>query len=299
MNIVVLDDIAEKVAEGLPLTDADAEALASTYDIVSLGMIADDVRRARHGTRTTFLRVAHSPGDTGDVSGGVVPPSAREVRIGVAFGGIDAARVVVRRASAAAGALGVSGFSLADIEQAADGDPARVREWVDDLREAGLHLIDEAPIDRLRHPAALLQAAEAGGVPVARITVHGGVAGGPLALIRRVAALQAETHGVRAFAPIARHPGAEPTTGYEDVKAVALARILLGTVPHIQADWILHGPKLAQVALTFGADDMDNVSPLDEVAEGRRRAPLEEIRRNIRAAGFEAVERDSRFTIVG
>jgi len=299
MNIVVLDDIAEKVAEGLPLTDADAEALASTYDIVSLGMIADDVRRARHGTRTTFLRVAHSPRDTGDDSGGLVPPSAREVRIGVAFAGIDAARVVVRRASAAAGALGVSGFSLADIEQAADGDLARVREWVDDLREAGLHLIDQAPIDRLQHPAAVLQAAEAGGLPVARITVHGGVAGGSLVLIRRVAALQAETNGVRAFAPIARHPGAEPTTGYEDVKAVALARILLGTVPHIQADWTLHGPKLAQVALTFGADDMDNVSPLDEVAEGRRRAPLEEIRRNIRAAGFEAVERDSRFTIVG
>ena len=299
MNIVVLDDIAEKVAEGLPLTDADAEALASTYDIVSLGMIADDVRRVRHGTRTTFLRVAHSPRDTGDDSGGLVPPSDREVRIGVAFAGIDAARVVVRRASAAAGAFGVSGFSLADIEQAADGDLARVREWVDDLREAGLHLIDQAPIDRLQHPAAVLQAAEAGGLPVARITVHGGVAGGSLVLIRRVAALQAETNGVRAFAPIARHPGAEPTTGYEDVKAVALARILLGTVPHIQADWTLHGPKLAQVALTFGADDMDNVSPLDEVAEGRRRAPLEEIRRNIRAAGFEAVERDSRFTIVG
>ena len=136
-------------------------------------------------------------------------------------------------------------------------------------------------------------------MPVARVTVHAGGAGGPLTLIRRVAALQSATHAVRAFAPIARHPAAEPTTGYEDVKAVALARILLSAIPHIQADWTLHGPKLAQVALTFGADDMDNVSPLDEVAEGRRRAPLEEIRRNIRAAGFEAVERDSRFAIVG
>jgi hypothetical protein len=44
---------------------------------------------------------------------------------------------------------------------------------------------------------------------------------------------------------------------------------------------------------------MDNVSPLDAVAEGRRRAPLEEIRRNIRAAGFEAIERDPRFAFVG
>ena len=62
------------------------------------------------------------------------------------------------------------------------------------------------------------------------------------------------------------------------MKAIALARILLD-VPHVQVDWTVHGPKLAQVALTFGADDVDNVSALDEVAEARRRAPLEEIRR--------------------
>ena len=60
-------------------------------------------------------------------------------------------------------------------------------------------------------------------------------------------------------------------------------------------DWALYGPKLAQVALTFGADDVDDVSALDEVVEGRRRAPLEEIRRNIRAASGEPVERDALF----
>ena len=68
--------------------------------------------------------------------------------------------------------------------------------------------------------------------------------------------------------------------------------------PHIQVDWALHGPKLAQVALTFGADDVDRVSPVDDVAEGRRRAPLEEIRRNIRAGSLDPVERDGRFETV-
>ena len=81
------------------------------------------------------------------------------------------------------------------------------------------------------------------------------------------------------------------------MKTVALARILLD-VPHVQVDWALHGPKLAQVALTFGADDVDRVSPVDDVAEGRRRAPLEEIRRNIRAASLDPVERDGRFETV-
>jgi aminodeoxyfutalosine synthase len=299
MSTAGLDDIAAKVADGHTLTDADVEVLASTYDIVSLGMVADDARRARHGRRTTFLRVAHVPATATPVAQASLPSSAREVRMDARFVDIENARAAVRHAVAAAGAVLVSGFSLAGLEHAADGDVARVRTWIDDLRDAGLGSIDEAPIDVLKEPAALIRAAEASGVPVARVTVHAGSPGGPLPLIRRVAALQAETNAVRVFAPLPRHPGAEPTTGYEDVKAVALARILLSAVPHIQADWTLHGPKLAQVALTFGADDMDNVSPLDEVAEGRRRAPLEEIRRNIRAAGFEAIERDSRFSYVG
>ena len=60
----------------------------------------------------------------------------------------------------------------------------------------------------------------------------------------------------------------------------------------MQVDWQLYGPKLAQVALTFGADDVDGVSAVDDMRLGRRRAPLEEIRRNIVAASGEPVERD-------
>jgi 2-iminoacetate synthase ThiH len=86
-----------------------------------------------------------------------------------------------------------------------------------------------------------------------------------------------------------------PTTGYEDVKTVAIARLAAPAVPTIQVDWLRYGPKLAQVALTFGADDIDGISASDETVEGRRRAPLEEIRRNIEAAGYTAVERDGWF----
>ena len=298
MSTAGLDDIAAKVAEGHALTEADAEALASTFDIVSLGMVADDARRARHATRTTFLRVAHLLAAPAPDGRGSSPRSAREVRVDAPFVDIEHARAAVRSAVGTAGPVPVSGFSLADLEHAAAGNVERVRTWMDDLRDAGLGFIDEAPIDVLTEPAPMMRAAEASGVPVARVTVHAGYPGGPLSLIRLVSSLHASTNAVRVFAPIPRHPAGEPTTGYEDVKAIALARILLPAVPHIQADWTLHGPKLAQVAITFGADDMDNVSPLDEVAEGRRRAPLEEIRRNIRAAGFEAIERDPHFSFV-
>ena len=86
-------------------------------------------------------------------------------------------------------------------------------------------------------------------------------------------------------------------TGYDDVRHVALARIIVHNVPSIQVDWSRYGPKLAQVALTVGADDVDAVSAQGETTEGRRRAPLEEIRRNIRAAGQEPVERNGRFDV--
>ena len=66
----------------------------------------------------------------------------------------------------------------------------------------------------------------------------------------------------------------------------------------IQVDWLRYGPKLAQVALTFGADDLDEVSPSDESPDGRRRAPIEEVRRNIEAAGFVAAERDGFFGLL-
>jgi aminodeoxyfutalosine synthase len=88
---------------------------------------------------------------------------------------------------------------------------------------------------------------------------------------------------------------AVPTTGYDDVKRVALARLAVHNIPSIQIDWALYGPKLAQIALTVGADDVDAVSAEPETSEGRRRAPLEEIRRNIRAAGQEPIERNGRF----
>ena len=118
-------------------------------------------------------------------------------------------------------------------------------------------------------------------------------------LLKAVAELQRAVAVIRAFAPLPRRVNpAVPTTGYEDVKRVALARLVVDNVPSIQVDWSLYGPKLAQVALTVGADDVDGVSAEDETTEGRRRAPLEEIRRNIRAAGQEPVERNGRFDVV-
>ena len=91
-------------------------------------------------------------------------------------------------------------------------------------------------------------------------------------------ALAARFPWLTTIAPLSREQSvAVPTTGYDDVRAVALARLALPGIPNVQVDWAQYGPKLAQVALTFGANDLDRVSvdrrrvagPAPHLARGR------------------------------
>jgi aminodeoxyfutalosine synthase len=130
---------------------------------------------------------------------------------------------------------------------------------------------------------------------VPRLTVHTLAEETRIETVERARAIQAAVGGVRTFAPLPRHiVTAQPSTGYDDVRQVAMARLLLDNIESIQVDWALYGPKLAQVALTMGADDVDGVSAF-EGELGRRRSSIEEIRGNIRAAGLDPAERDALF----
>jgi len=279
------------------ISAAELTSLATTHDIISIGMLADDVRRERHGTKTTFVRVATTTADAGaPVSR---PPAAGELRIVGVPVSLAAAVERVREVGAAASGAAVSGFSLADLEALSARDGRPLRALLEELRAAGLELVAEAPVDRLQDPRRSIEAVAIAGLSLARLTVDTLASADPMPLLNAVAALQRAVAVVRAFAPLPRRVNpAAPTTGFEDVKHVALARLVVDNVPSIQVDWSLYGPKLAQVALTVGADDVDGVSAEDETTEGRRRAPLEEIRRNIIAAGQEPVERNGRFDIL-
>src|SRR5207247_7336363 len=92
-------------------TVADAESLAHSHDIISIGVLADDLRRRRHGTRTTFVRVANVAADVGaPVSR---PAAAGEVRIAGVPGSRAAAVERVRAAASAAGRAALTGCSRA------------------------------------------------------------------------------------------------------------------------------------------------------------------------------------------
>jgi aminodeoxyfutalosine synthase len=245
------------------------------------------------GSAATAAPTAESDGFAPDVVPAVTSAnSAGEVRIFQTPLTLDAAIAVVEKARHLAADTPLSAFCLFELGKLPEGLPVVLSA----LRKAGLELVTQAPIDRLADPERALEALTDAGLQLARLTVNETPEREWTAVCREIAALQTRLRTIRAFAPLARKIDAtQPTTGYQDVKRVAISRVLADNVDTIQVDWALYGPKLAQVALTFGADDIDSVSADDDDSHGRRRSPVAEIRRSIQAAGFEPVERDGKF----
>jgi aminodeoxyfutalosine synthase len=293
------DLLLERVTAGERLGADDLTQLAATPDILQLGMLADTVRRALHGTQVTYLRVALCPYDKPFTD--AVPLAARDVRLTGKPPSLDVAMTAIETARAVAGDRTVSAFSWMDIETIAAAASERTSKVLARLRSAGLDAVAEVPLDRIGNQAEVVDAIVSAGYQQIRLTIEKAPADARARLFIGAAALQEKCGAcIRSISPLPSLLDAmRPTTGYDDVKSVAIARLAAPNIPTVQVDWLRYGPKLAQVALTFGADDVDNVSASDEAPDGRRRAPLEDVRRNIKAAGLEPAERDGRFALIG
>jgi len=120
---------------------------------------------------------------------------------------------------------------------------------------------------------------------------------------------QDRTGGFLAFIPLSFHPAntalcdLDGPTGVDDLKNIAVARLMLDNFPHIKAFWIMIGPKLAQISLSFGADDMDGTVIEEKITHmaGARTGqifPVSELKRYIVEAGREPVERDTLYNVI-
>jgi CofH/MqnC C-terminal region len=275
----------------------EAQHILDSPDLIRIGVRADEVRRQMHGSRTTFVRVFEIHVDAVPAA---LPDrvSAGEFRIVGTPASVDAAVAAVRAVAGLAGNVPVTGFSLADLRALGD---ASLGDVCTMLREAGLHAVAEVQVDHLQPGIAeAIAQARACGLALTRMTVHDLSREDRLAIVQSAIDLQSAAGGFRVFAPLPRIASvAAPTTGYDDVKQVAIARLLATAIESIQVDWSLYGPKLAQFALTVGADDVDGVAAVDPGTLGARRSPIEEIRGNIRSAALEPVERDARYEAIG
>ena len=125
----------------------------------------------------------------------------------------------------------------------------------------------------------------------------------------RIRELQDETRGFVTFIPLAFQPWEAPamklpeTTGFDDLKTIAVSRLMLDNVPHIKSYWIMIGPRLAQVGLSFGADDIDGTVTEEKIAHDAgaptaQSMTVHELVRLIREAGRKPIERDTVFNAV-
>jgi aminodeoxyfutalosine synthase len=291
-TVTAFDVYMDRINRGERLDADEIRELSVTPDILSLGMLADTVRRRLHESRATFLRVAESAFDNQAPLSQLA--AAREIRLTGSPAAFDAGIAAVEAARAAAGDRMVSAFSWADIERWSAA--ASTGQVLARLKQAGLDAIADLPLDAIDNPRDAVESLKDSGFNQLRLTVGKAPADARTVLLIRASELQESSGAIQSLNPLPMSLSAfRPTTGYEDVKMVAIARLAAPNVASIQVDWPRYGPKLAQVALTFGADDVDGVSASDEAPEGRRRAARAEIERNIQAAGLIPVERDGWF----
>ena len=293
MNSSRFDLVEEKLDAGEPLSDRDISELSSTTNLLRLGALADERRRCESGAKVTFVRVFEVLFGA-ELDSPQVPDSAGEVRIIGCPDSIDNAIQEVQRVVSLSGLVPVTGFKLEELVSLCGGEPDRFERLVSSLKQSGLACVSEVSVDS-DIDVSWLKCCVGTGLPINSAVIQDSVLAAGVA-VNRIKGWN-HAYGIQAFSPLPKNVSAEPTTGYKDVHRVALARVLVDNIPSIQVDWKLYGPKLAQVALAFGANDVDRVSPFDSLENGRRRGPLEELKKNIHAASLEPVQRNCRFEI--
>src|SRR6204780_681825 len=120
----------------------------------------------------------------------------------------------------------------------------------------------------------------------------------------KLRALQDETGGFQTFIPLAFHPANTPlqhlltTTGMLDIKQIAVSRLVLDNFAHIKSYWQMMTPKIAQISLRFGADDIDGTVVEEKIYHDAGATTPQGLRRHdlvrlIEEAGREPIERDT------
>lgn len=126
--------------------------------------------------------------------------------------------------------------------------------------------------------------------------------------LMRLRQLQDQTGGINAFIPLKYRSAHNQlsylgeTTVTDDLRTLAMSRLILDNIPHIKAYWVMYGKTTTELALAFGADDIDGtiddstkIYSMAGADDLRPTMSVEDIERICRNAGFRAVERDTHY----
>jgi aminodeoxyfutalosine synthase len=220
--------------------------------------------------------------------------------------------------------VALKAFTAVEIDHWAAGAGLSIDDTLRALRDAGLHGLTgggaeifaprvRAVIAPQKPPAerwlSIHGAAHALGLPSTATMLYGHVETVEERVdhLLRLRAQQDRSGGFIAFVPLAYHPdhtalGGRATSGMDDLRTMAVARLLLDNIPHIKAYWVMLGVKMAQVALAFGANDLDGTVMEERIchmAGGGSPQALSEaaLCALIREGGGEPARRDSRHRV--
>ncbi|MEO6965232.1 MAG: aminofutalosine synthase MqnE [Acidobacteriaceae bacterium] len=220
----------------------------------------------------------------------------------------------------------IKAFTMVEIAFLARRAKLPIRETVEKLKAAG---VDSMPgggaeifADRVRHIICDHKIDGEEWLDTARIVHQLGMRSNATMLyghvendedrvdhLMRLRALQDETGGFQTFIPLAFHPDNTAldhlprTSGLTDIRQIAVGRLMLDNFAHIKAYWQMMTPKIAQISLRFGADDIDGTVVEEKIyhdagaktPQGMRRADLVRL---ITEAGRIPVERDTLYRAV-
>ncbi len=214
--------------------------------------------------------------------------------------------------------LHVHGYSPPEIVFMAQKEGLPIHDVIERLKEAGLGSIPgggaEILVDRVRQKISPNKASTSQWLEVMRSAHHLGLKTTATMMFGHVETLeerilhlsairelQDETGGFTAFIPWPYQPGKNTLSGQAAggttyLRTLAISRIFLDNVPHIQASWVTQGHHIGQIALHFGADDMGSTMIEENVvaSAGVRNAMTQkQIIRLIETAGFEAAQRNT------
>ncbi|MDY0390259.1 MAG: aminofutalosine synthase MqnE [Desulfobulbus oligotrophicus] len=220
----------------------------------------------------------------------------------------------------------IQAFTCVEIHHLAQLAGQSVQQTLNDLVDAGLGSLPgggaEVFSPRIRQATCERKLPGTGWLEVAKIAHQQGLRTNATMLYGHIETIderlehldalrrtQDETGGFLAFIPLAFHPKNTQltehsgTTGINDLKNIAVSRLMLDNFPHIKAYWVMIGPKLAQVALSFGADDMDGTVKEEVIthmagAETAQALGHKTLIRLIQEAGRQPVQRDTLYNIL-
>ncbi len=358
-NDPALIPIAEKVFAGERLTFEDGVTLFSSFDLLTIGQLADEVNRRLNGGKyvyfnqnrhinptnicafhCNFCSFRRDPGDPDayiwspeEIVERIRPTVTDEVTEFHIVGGLhpeygfDYYVDVLRALRDAFPWVQLKAFTAVEIDFFSQMTGLSHEEVLKRLIDAGLDTMPGGGAE-IFHPdirrricpekadadtwLAVHRTAHTLGLRTNATMLYGHIEGIEHRVdhLVRLRELQDETGGFQTFIPLRYHPEnnqlgkrATWTTAHDTLKTIAVSRLMLDNFPHIKAYWVMLTPPIAQLALHFGADDIDGTIVEERIyheagATTERQLDRLDLIRLVRSAGKIPVERDSLYRIL-